>query len=154
LVVGTSIAAVIAAGALAALWLPVDASHRAAALQAPAPVSRAVDPGGELPTPPQTSASPCAPKGYTHQVPSAQHHTPMKPAQVVRKAPIDPAPTVQPDNPTEPVRVAEQPVPEQPIGTAAPTGAKPAAVKKPRHKTAGTRTYRNWAGANNLYRDE
>src|SRR5262249_7393159 len=50
LVVGTSIAAVIAAGALAALWLPVDASHRAAALQAPAPVSRAVDPGGELPT--------------------------------------------------------------------------------------------------------
>src|SRR5262249_27656451 len=59
LVVATTVGAAIAAGALAALWLPADASHHPDGRQAPAPVSRPVDPGGGLRTLPQTaSASP------------------------------------------------------------------------------------------------
>ena len=122
-------------------------------------MSRPVDPGGGLTTPPQTaSAAQVAPKGYTDQVPSAQHDTPMKPAQVAPKVQTDPVPTAQPDTPMEQARVAEQPVPAQPSATATPTGAKHAAVKKPRHTTAKVQTHRTWAGGNssgaNSYRDE
>jgi hypothetical protein len=130
LVVCTSIGAMIGAGALAALWLPDDASHRPAGRQPPAPVSRLVDPGGGLRTSPQTASA----------------------SFVAPKAKIDPVPTAQPDTPMEPARVAEQPVPEQPIA-AAPTSTKQAAVKKSRHKTVRARTYRTWAWANS-YRDE
>ena len=130
-VVCAPIGAVIGVGALAALWLPADASHRPAGRQAPALVSSPVDPGGGPRTPPQTArASPVAPKVQT-----------------------DPVPTAQPDTLMEPARVAEQPVPAQPSATATPTGAKQAAVKKSRHKTTQARTYRTWAGANS-YRDE
>jgi len=149
LVVATTVGAAMAAGALAILWLPVDASHRPAALQAPAPVSRPVDPGGELRIPPQTaSASPVAP-----QVPGAQHDTPTEPAQAAPKVETDTVPTAQPDIPMEPAKVAEQPVPAQPSATATPPTTKQAAVKKPRHKTSRAQTYRTWAGANS-YRDE
>ena len=176
LAVCMSIGAVIGAGALAAVWLPADASHSLAGRQVSAPVSRPVDPGGGLRTPPQTaSASPVAPKLHTDQVPTAQPDTPMEPAQVATKVqtnPVptaqpdtpmesaqvptkgqtDPEPTGQPDTPMEPARVAEQPVPEQPIA-AAPTSTKQGAVKKSRHKTVRARTYRNWASAN-PYRDD
>jgi len=176
LVVATTVGAAIAAGALAALWLPADASHHPDGRQAPAPVSRPVDPGGGLRTLPQTasaspvlpqtaSVSPVVPKVYNDQVPSARRDTPMepahpiaqpvaptKPAEVAPKVQTDPAPIAQPI-PTEPTRVAEQPVPEQPSATATPTGAKHAAVKKPRPKTSKVRPYRTWAGANS-YRDE
>ena len=94
------------------------------------------------------------PKVFTNQVPSSQHDTPMEPAQVAPKLQTDPVPTTQPDTPMEPARVAEQPARAQPSATVTPTGAKQAAVKKPRHNTAQARTYRTWAGANNSYRDE
>jgi hypothetical protein len=178
LVVGTTVGAALAVGALAALWLPADGSHRPAALQAPAPVSLPVAPGGGLGTPPQTvSTSPVAPKVYTDQVPTAQPAIPTEPARVAPKIHTNAVPAVQPGNLTEPTRVAEQPVREQPIAAATPTGAKEpaevadqpvpeqpvatsippvtkqAAVKKPRHKTSKVRPYRTWAGANS-YRDE
>jgi hypothetical protein len=172
LVVGTTVGTVIAAGALAAVWLPADASHHPDGQQASAPVSRPVDPG--VPTPPQTasaspvlpptaSVSPVVPKVYNDQVPSAQHATPMgpahpvsiaqpviptEPAQIAPKLQIDPVPTTLPDTPMEPARVAEQPVPAQPSATATPTRAKQAAVKKPRHQTAKVQKYRTWAGTN------
>jgi hypothetical protein len=182
LVVCTSMGVVIGAGALAAgalgaHWLPADASHRPAGQQAPAPVSRPVDPGGGLRTPPQMSgAPPGAPKVLTDQVPAAQPDAPVKPAQVAPKFQTDPIPTAQPDapvgparaapkvqpdpptapqpyTPMEPVRVAEHPVPAQPSATATPTGAKHAAVKKPRQKTVRARTHPTWASTNS-YRDE
>jgi hypothetical protein len=173
LVVGTTVGAAIAAGAFAALWLPADASDRPAGRQAPAPVSRPVDLGGGLRTLPQTaSASPVVPKVFTDHVLSAQHEMPMEQARVAPKVQTDLVPAAQPI-PTEPARVAEQPVPEQPSATATPTRVKQAAVKKPRHqtakvrkyrtkqaavmkprhKTAKVRKYRTWAGASS-YRDE
>ena len=172
LAVCASIGAVIGAGALAAVWLPADASYSLAGRQVSAPVSRPVDPGGGLPTPPQTaSASPVAPKVHTDQVPTARPDTPMEPAQVATKVQTNPVPAAQHDTPMEPeqaapkvqtdpvpspsmepVRVAEQPVPEQPIA-AAPTSTKQAAVKKSRHKTVRARTYGSWAWANS-YRDD
>jgi outer membrane biosynthesis protein TonB len=176
LVVGTAVGAALAVGALAALWMPADGSHRPAALQAPAPVSLPVAPGGGLLIP-TASVPPVAPKVYSDQVPTAQPAIPTEPVRVVPKTHTNPVPAVQPGNLTEPTRVAEQPVPEQPIAAAAPTGAKEpaevadqpvpaqpsatatppvtkqAAVKKPRHKTSKVRPYRTWAGANS-YRDE
>ena len=77
-----SIGAVIGANALGDLLLP-DAAHRPAGRQASAPVSRPIDPGGGLGTPPQTaSASQVAPKVNTDLVLSAQPDTPMEPASV------------------------------------------------------------------------
>jgi hypothetical protein len=154
LVVGTTVGATIAVGALAALWLPADASHHPDGRQAPAPVSRPVEPGGGLRIPPQTaSPQPVAPKVFTDQVPSARHDTPIEPAQVAAKLQTEPIPTTQPDTPVEPARVAEQPVPAQPSATATPPKTKQAAVKKPRHKASRAQTYRTWAGTNS-YRDE
>ncbi len=131
LVVSTTIGAVIGAGALAALWLSADASHRSVGRQATAPVSRPVVANGGLDTPLQTaSASPAAP--------------------VVQQYP---APSAQLGSPTEPARVAEQPVPEEPSAEAAPTATKQAAVKRSRHKTSSARTHRTWAWANS-HRDD
>jgi hypothetical protein len=158
LVVCTSMGVVIGAGALAAgalgaHWLPADASHHPAGQQAPAPVSRPVDPGGGLRTPPQMSgAPPGAPKVLTDQVPTAQPDAAVGPARAVPKVQPDPVPTAPSDAPMEPARVAEQPVPEQPIA-AAPTSTKQAPVKKSRHKTVRARTHPTWASTNS-YRDE
>jgi hypothetical protein len=50
-----------------------------------------------------------------------------------------PPPRTAPAAPTEPAKVADQPVPEQPSAEAAPTEVKQATVKKTRRKTASRR---------------
>jgi hypothetical protein len=128
LVVSTTIGAVIGAGALAVLWLPADASHRAVGRQPTTPVSRPVDANGGPHTPLETaSASPAAP--------GLQEY---------------PAPTL--GSPTEPAKVAEQAVPEEPRAEAVPT-VTTQAIKKSRHKTTRARTHRTWAWSN-PYRDD
>jgi hypothetical protein len=104
LAAGTAIGATIGAAALAVVWLPGDAAHRAVG--------------------PQASAS--------------------------LAAPHDPAPGAQPDTPAAPAKVAEQPVPEEPVAEAAPAVVKSSAVKKPRHRTGPGAA---WASTN-PYRDE
>jgi hypothetical protein len=58
----TAIGAAVGAAALAILWLPADASHRAVARQATAPVSRPADADGGVRTPaPPPQTAPAAP---------------------------------------------------------------------------------------------
>jgi hypothetical protein len=120
LAAGTAIGATIGAAALAVVWLPGDAAHRAVGPHASAPLSRpVVANGGQT-----ASASPAAPH--------------------------DPAPGAQPDTPAAPAKVAERPVPEEPVAEAAPAVVKSSAVKKPRHRTGPGAA---WASTN-PYRDE
>jgi hypothetical protein len=128
LAAGTAIGATIGAAALAVVWLPGDAAHRAVGPQASAPLSRPVVANGgpwTLAPQPQTASAP----------PAASH---------------DPAPGAQPDTPAAPAKVAEQPVPEEPVAEAAPAVVKSSAVKKPRHRTGPGAA---WASTN-PYRDE
>jgi hypothetical protein len=127
-VVSTTIGAAIGAGALAVLWLPADTSHRAVGRQPTAPVSRPVDANGGPHTPLETASASSA-------APGVQEY---------------PAPTL--GSPTEPAKVAEQVVPEEPRAEAAPT-VTAQAIKKSRHKTSKTRSHRTWAWAN-PYRDD
>jgi hypothetical protein len=82
------------------------------------------------------------PADASHGSPGRQASAPAPPPQTVSVAPAvspGPAPSAQPVNPPEPVKVADQPVPEEPSAEAAPTVVKEAAVKKPRRKTASRR---------------
>jgi hypothetical protein len=122
LAAGTAIGT-IGAAALAVVWLPGDAAHRSVDRQATAPLSRPLVAGGGL----RTSA-------------------PLPQTASASRAAL----SAQPDTPTEPAKVAEQPVPEEPIAEAAPTVVKQATVKRSRQRTGPGPT---WAFAN-PYRDE
>jgi hypothetical protein len=120
MVASTAVGAAVGAAALAILWLPADASHRPAGRQATAPVSLSGEANGGVRTP--------APPPQTASL------SPATPA-----VPHDPAPRPPPVNPAEPVKVADQPVPEQPSAEAALTEVKQATVKKTHRKTASRR---------------
>jgi len=131
LMAGTAIGATVAAAALAFLWLPGDASQGSVGRPATAPLSRAVEANGGAPT--LTARSQTA-----RVVPAAL------------PAPHDPAPSARPDTPTDPAKVAAQPVPEEPSAEAPAAVVKQAAAKKSRHKTVRNPT---WASTS-PYRDE
>jgi hypothetical protein len=141
LMAGTAIGATVAAAALAVLWLPGDASQGSVGRPATAALSRPADANGAVPTlAARSQTARTAPAA-----PAAEH---------------DPAPSARPDTPTDPAKVAEQPVPEEPSAEAPAAVVKQAAVKKPRHKTvrnpawASTTPYRDerYSGFGRIYR--
>jgi hypothetical protein len=109
LMVSTAVGATVGAAVLGFFWVSADASR----LVAPPPVARAE----------KAIAAPLV-AGL--------------PPQAASVSPAAPAVALA-GNPTEPAKVAEQPVPLEPSAEAAPTEIKQAAVKKPRRKTASRR---------------
>jgi hypothetical protein len=128
--VSATIGAAIGTGALAALWLPADASRPSVGRHVRAAVSHPGNANSGLHTPLQTPSTP----------------------PVTPEVQPDPVPSGQRGSPIEPVKVAEQRV-EEPRAEATPTANKHATVKKSRHNASRARTRRTWARAN-PYRDD
>jgi hypothetical protein len=136
LVISATIGAAIGAGALAVLWPSADASYHSVGRHTFLPVSRPVDAdvGLGMPAPP----------------PQLANALPAAPA--VQYEP--PPPSAQQSPPVEPVKVAEQPAPQEPGAEPTSTITKQFRAKKHHHrKTSRARMRRAWAWAN-PYRDE